>query len=75
MVQPAAGLQFLRSGRYGFGTSLAFTIAALPGVLLAAFVVKSLPLAALRWLVVVVVIYAAVTMLRSYHASRAAASS
>ena len=71
MVQPAAGLQFFRSGRYGFGTSLAFTIASLPAVLLAAFVVKKLPLGALRWLVAAVVVYAAVTMLRSFQASRA----
>ena len=71
MVQPAAGLKFLRSGRYGFGTSLAFTIAGIPGVLLAWFVVKSLPLQALRWLVVAVVIYAAYSMLRSFYASRA----
>ncbi len=69
LVQPAAGLQFLRSGRYGFGTSIAFSIASIPAVLLAAFVVKSLPLTALRWLVVVVVAYAAVTMLRSFAAS------
>lgn len=71
LVQPAAGLQFLRSGRYGFGTSIAFSIASIPAVLLAAFVVKTLPLSALRWLVVVVVAYAAVTMLRSFAASRA----
>ena len=37
----------------------------LPGVLIAALIVKSLPLTAMRWLVVVAVIYAAFTMLRS----------
>ena len=37
----------------------------LPAVLIAAFIVKSLPLNAMRWLVVVVVLYAAVAMLRS----------
>jgi len=73
LVQPTAGLQFLRSGRYAFGTSIALTIASIPGVLLAAFVVKQLPLAALRWLVVLVVVYAAVSMLRSYRAERIAA--
>src|ERR1700677_1818026 len=51
LVQPTAGLQFFRSGRFGFGTSIALTIGSIPGVLLAAFVVKQLPLAALRWLV------------------------
>jgi uncharacterized membrane protein YfcA len=72
LVQPTAGLQFFRSGRFGFGTSIALTIGSIPGVLLAAFVVKQLPLAALRWLVVLVVIYAAVTMLRSFWAGRVA---
>jgi uncharacterized membrane protein YfcA len=71
LVQPAAGLQFFRSGRFGFGTSIAIAVGSIPGVLIAAFVVKSLPLKALRWLVVVVVIYAAVSMLRSFAASRA----
>jgi uncharacterized membrane protein YfcA len=72
LVQPTAGLQFFRSGRFGFGTSIALTIGSIPGVLLAAFVVKRLPLSALRWLVVLVVVYAAVTMLRSFRAGRAA---
>lgn len=71
LVQPTAGLQFFRSGRFGFGTSLALTIGSIPGVLLAAFVVKHLPLVALRWLVVLVVIYASTTMLRSFWAGRA----
>jgi uncharacterized membrane protein YfcA len=70
LVQPMAGLQFFRSGRFGFGTSIALTIASIPGVLLAAFVVKRLPLTELRWLVVLVVIYAAWSMLRSYVSSR-----
>ena len=34
-------------------------------MLIAAFIVKSLPLDALRWLVVIVVLYAALSMLRS----------
>jgi uncharacterized membrane protein YfcA len=72
LVQPTAGLQFFRSGRFGFGTSIALTIGSIPGVLLAAFVVKQLPLAALRWLVVLVVIYAAGSMLRSFRIDRTA---
>jgi uncharacterized membrane protein YfcA len=71
LVQPTAGLQFFRSGRFGFGTSIGLSVGSIPGVLLAAFVVKQLPLSALRWLVVVVVIYAAGTMLRSFWLGRA----
>jgi len=41
----------------------------LPAVLIAAMIVKSLPLGALRWMVVTVVIYAAVEMLRSARAA------
>jgi uncharacterized membrane protein YfcA len=37
----------------------------IPGVLIAAYLVKSLPLNAVRWLVIVVVVYTAVSMLRS----------
>ncbi len=72
LVQPTAALQFFRSGRFGFGTSIALTIGSIPGVLIAAFVVKQLSLVWLRWLVVLVVIYAAVTMLRSFWAARTA---
>jgi uncharacterized membrane protein YfcA len=70
LVQPAAGLQFFRSGRFALGTSIALTIGSIPGVLLAAFVVKELSVEKLRWLVVLVVIYAAVTMLRSFWVGR-----
>jgi uncharacterized membrane protein YfcA len=73
LLQPVASLQFFRSGRFGWGTSIGLSIGAIGGVLLAAFVVKSLPLVALRWLVVGVVLYASVSMLRSFHAGRAAA--
>jgi hypothetical protein len=42
-------------------------------VLIAAYIVKSLPLYAVRWLVIVVVVYAAVMMLLSARAERATA--
>ena len=73
LVQPVASLQFFRSGRFGWGTSVGLSLGSIGGVLLAAFVVKSLELATLRWLVVGVVLYASASMLRSFHAGRAAA--
>jgi uncharacterized membrane protein YfcA len=63
--QPLAGLRFLKSGRFDWGVSVGMTCGGVFGVLLAAYVVKSLPLVALRWLVVGVVLYAAVAMLQS----------
>jgi uncharacterized membrane protein YfcA len=41
------------------------TLGGIPGVLVAAWVVQSLPLDALRWLVLVVVLYSAVSLARA----------
>jgi uncharacterized membrane protein YfcA len=59
----ACGVGFARSGRFDGSAALALTIGGIPGVLIAAYVVKSLPLEAIRWLVVGVVLYTAVSML------------
>jgi len=64
-LMPIGGLRFIRRGRYNLPAALGLTLGGLPGVLIAAFVVKSLPIVWLRWLVVVVAIYAAVLMLVS----------
>lgn len=69
-LMPVASVRFIRLNRYDLGAALGLTIGGVPGVLIAAYIVKSLPLTAVRWLVVVVVIYAAVAMLRSALASR-----
>jgi len=65
LLQPVASLRFFQTGAFAFGPSLGLTLGGIPGVLTAAFVVKSLPLTALRWLVVGVVAYAAFAMIRS----------
>ncbi|NOT61916.1 MAG: hypothetical protein HOP19_17005 [Acidobacteria bacterium] len=49
---------------------MGLTLGGIPGVLLAAFVVKSLPLDVLRWQVVVVIVYTAAMMLRTAYAER-----
>ena len=65
LVQPVAGLRFLKSGRFSWGVSLGLTFGGVLGVLIAIFIVRQLPLQTLRWLVMVVVLYAAISMLRS----------
>jgi uncharacterized membrane protein YfcA len=69
---PVSGLQFIRSRRYDLRAALGLALGGIPGVLLAAFAVKQLPLVWLRWLVVFVVLYSSVAMLRSALASRPA---
>jgi uncharacterized membrane protein YfcA len=65
LVQPAASLRFFKTGRFAFGPALGLTIGGTAGVLFAIFIVRQLPLIALRWLVIVVVMYASLSMLRS----------
>jgi uncharacterized membrane protein YfcA len=65
LLQPVASLRFFQTGAFSWGTSFGLALGGVPGVLIAAYVVKSLPLIALRWLVIVVIAYAAIAMLRS----------
>jgi uncharacterized membrane protein YfcA len=65
ILQPVASLGFFRSGRFAQGPALGLVVGGAVGVLVAFFIVKQLPLTAMRWLVIVVVTYAAVSMLRS----------
>ena len=72
-LMPIGGERFVRAGRYDRSAALALCLGGIPGVLIAALIVKSLPLVWLRWLVVVVVLYAAAQMLRSAARGRSAA--
>jgi uncharacterized membrane protein YfcA len=65
LLQPVAGLRFFQTGKFAWGPSLGLAFGGVIGVLIAAYIVKSLPLIALRWLVIVVIAYAAFAMLRS----------
>lgn len=62
-LMPVAGMRFARRGRYSLRPALGLAVGGIPGVLLAAYIVRSLELATVRWLVVAVVLYTAVSML------------
>ena len=64
-LMPIGSLRFVKSGAYNLKAALGLAIGGLPGVLLAAYVVKALPARVVAWLVVFVVLYAAITMLRA----------
>ena len=65
LLMPIGGARFVRSGRYNLSAALGLALGGIPGVLLAAYIVKSMPITWLRWLVLIVVLYAAFQMLRS----------
>jgi uncharacterized membrane protein YfcA len=65
MLMAAGGSRFIREKAYDRKVAIALTIAGVAGVFLAAFVVKSLPLEVMKWLVCGVVLYTSVTMFLS----------
>ncbi len=71
-LMPVASARFIRAGSFHPGASLGLALGGVPAVLLAAYLVRSLPLSYVRWLVVVVVVYTATAMLRSAWVERAA---
>ncbi len=73
-LMPVGSLQFIRKNAYNLRASLGLMLGGPLAVLIAAFIVKSLPLFYVRWLVVFVVIYTATTMLRAAATERKAAA-
>ncbi|MGH9363805.1 MAG: sulfite exporter TauE/SafE family protein [Thermoanaerobaculia bacterium] len=69
-LMPVGSARFIRTGSYSLAPAVGLTMGGIPAVLVAAFIVKSLPLTALRWLVVAVVAFASAAMLRSARADR-----
>jgi uncharacterized membrane protein YfcA len=69
-LMPVASTRFIRAGAYEPRAAVGLALGGIPAVLVAAFIVKSLPLGAVRWLVVVVVLYAAALLLSAAAAER-----
>jgi len=64
-LMPVASVRFIKSGKFSPGACLGLLIGGVPAVLIAALIVKKLPIGAVRWLVVVVVLYTATALLRA----------
>ena len=71
-LMPIASLRFMKAGAWSPKPALGLALGGIPAVIIAVLIVKSLPLVAVRWLVVVVVLYAAFGLLRSARQSRSA---
>lgn len=64
-LMPISSATFVKKQAYALKPAIGLAIGGIPAVLVAAFIVKSLDVTTMRWLVVVVVTIAAVMMLRS----------
>jgi len=64
-LMPVGSMRFIRKDAYALRPALGLAIGGVPGVILAAKPLWSLPIDTVRWLVIVVVVYTAITLLRS----------
>jgi uncharacterized membrane protein YfcA len=64
-LMPIGSMRFIKEGRYSLKPALGLALGGIPAVLIAGLIVKSLDVRVVRWLVVVVVLYASIMMLRS----------
>ena len=69
-LMPPASAKFIKEGAYNRKAAVSMAIPGAVAVLIAAFIVKSLPLDTLRWVVIVVIIYTSFVMLKSALYSR-----
>ena len=69
-LMPPASAKFIKEGAYNRKASVSMAIPGSIAVLIAAFLVKSLPLNTLRWVVIVVIIYTSLVMFKSARNSR-----
>lgn len=73
-LMPVGSLKFIKERAYSRRVALGLALGGIPGVIVAAKIVKSMNLTTVRWLVIVVVLYTAVTMLYSAFAPRQTAA-
>lgn len=62
VILPTAAIRFYRSGRFDGRIALGLAVGGVPGVLVAAFLVKELPLTVVKWVVVSVLFYTSVSL-------------
>jgi uncharacterized membrane protein YfcA len=70
VLMPVASYRFIKEKAYNRKASMAITVLGVIGVFIAAYIVTSLPLGTLRWLVIAVVLYTALAMLNSYRKAK-----
>jgi uncharacterized membrane protein YfcA len=73
-LMPIATARFLKEKAFDASASVALLVGGVPAVFIAAFIVKQMSIVAVGWLVLVVVIYTAITLLRTAMGERKAAA-
>ncbi|OOO61216.1 sulfite exporter TauE/SafE family protein [Clostridium tepidum] len=64
---PISSTKFIKNNAYDKKASISISLFGAVGVLIAAFIVKELPVKVLTWLVIGVIIYTSITMFKAYY--------
>ena len=70
LTMAGASVRYIGIGEVNLRIVTGMALGGIPAVFAAAFIVKTMPIELLRWLVIVIVLYAAVVMLRAAFAGR-----
>jgi uncharacterized membrane protein YfcA len=70
LMGASASIRHIQTGHIDLRVVIGLTVGGIPAVFVAAFIVVTMPIELLRWLVIVVVLYAAAVMLRAALAGR-----
>jgi uncharacterized membrane protein YfcA len=73
-LMPVGSVKFIKERAYSLPVAMGLAIGGIPGVLIAAYIIKSIPIEYVRWLVIIVVLYTALTMLYSAFNEKSRAS-
>jgi uncharacterized membrane protein YfcA len=69
-LMPTGSIRFIREKSYDMRAAFGLALGGIPGVLLAAYIIKELSLSKVRWMVIAVVIYTSASMLWSAFSER-----
>ena len=70
LTMAGTSVRYIGIGEVNLRIVMGMALGGIPAVFAAAFIVKTMPIEMLRWLVIVVVLYAAIVMLRAAFAGR-----
>jgi uncharacterized membrane protein YfcA len=70
-LMPVATARFVKENKFNMKVAIGLLVGGIPAALIAALIVKSLPLTVVKYLVVVVVVYAALGLLRTAQREKA----
>jgi uncharacterized membrane protein YfcA len=69
-LMPLASFKFIKSGAYNKKAALIMAIPGIIAVFIAAFIIKSLPLGTLRWIILFIILYTSIIMFISAHRNK-----